>query len=290
MKGKRVLWYSLIMMLFISMAMVDIGIGQNSTRLYVDPEEIEGVNPCCVSFDIEIKIEDVEDLFCYSVTLHYAPQVQVLAPIEVKEGPFLKQGGDTAFAYTINHIKGMVTAGCSLLLPGVQGVTGSGTLLTIKFIVAEAGESPLNLIDTALINSKLEPIQHDTDHGYYKGPRVDLVNVDCKHELKVSEMQTLNATVRKRSESCEHEPDEPSLWTFVMFDMIRLEDGTTITLTTDVCKIVKGTPFIFDPVEWYPEAGDVGTYACTARVYFSYYGTWFNSGRPEWTLMFTVIL
>lgn len=277
------------MMLFATLAMVDIGIGQNPARLYVDPDEIEGVNPCCDPFDIEIKIEDVEDLYAYGLTLSYAPYASVLVPISVTEGPFLAQGGTTHFIYKINHFTGQVKVGCTLFYPTGQGVSGDGTLVMIRYKVAEAGESSLNLVDTVLLNSNLESIEHDREHGKYKGPRVEMLNVDYKDMIKVSGKQTLNASVRKRSEACEHEPDEPPLWTFVRFDIERVEDGRRFVLTTDTHHLAKGAPYTFDPVEWCPEVEDVGTYACTAMSCFSYYGIWFNEGRKAKTFMFTVV-
>lgn len=289
MKGKRLLQYSLITMLFVSMAMVDISSGQNATKLSVNPDEIEDVNPCCDPFDIRIEIEDVEDLHAYGFTLRYAPLARVLVPISVTEGPFLAQGGDTFFATKIDTFQGQVTVGCTLLPSEEQGVSGSGTLVAIKFLVAQAGESPLDLTDIHLLNSNLELItEYNVEHGYYKGPTVEIVNIDHENWGQVSEKQTFNATVKKRSEACEHEPEEPSLWTFVRFDMVRVEDGRIISLTTDTCEIAEGAPYTFDPVEWYPEVGDVGTYVCAATVLFRYYDTWFNYGRKMWGFMLTV--
>jgi hypothetical protein len=283
-KGKNLVWYSLITILFISPAMIDTSFGQNLTRLYVDPDEIEGVNPCCDPFDIEICIEDVEDLYAYGFTLGYAPYARVLVPILVTEGPFLAQGGPTVFIYKIDPLRGQVEVACTLKAPG-QRARGSGMLVIVKFKVVEAGESNLKLVDTALINSRYEFIVHDVDRGRYKGPKVEIVNIDYKYELDVSEKQTFNATVKKRSEPCLHEPDGPPLWAFVRFDISRLEDGKRITLTTDTHLITEGTLYTFPPVEWYPDAG---TYVCTSSVCFSYFGALFNEDRKVKTFSFIV--
>lgn len=278
MKGKRLPLVFWILMLFASLVMVDIGVGQNSARLYVDPDEIEGVNPCCDPFDIEIRIEDVEDLYAYAFTLRYAPYLKVLVPISVTEGSFLAQGGTTYFRYHFDPLRGLVEVGCTLI-PPVEGVSGSGTLVTIMFKVVEAGESSLELSDTVLMNSKLELItEYDIEHGNYKGPRAGIVNVDYESSVNVSEEQTLNATVRKRSDSCGHwAPEDPPLWVYVVFLMIRLEDGKIFTATTEKVYLDTGQEVDLPPVTWQPD--NIGTYFCTAIVYFSYHGAWFNSGR-----------
>lgn len=288
MKRKPILWYCLVMVFLTNMAMVDMGVGQNSARIYVDPEEIEGVNPCCDPFDIEIRIEDVEDLYAYGFTLSYAPYASVLVPIVVTEEPFLQQGGTTFFAYSINPFEGSILIGCTLLPPVEQGVSGSGTLVTVKFRAVEAGESNLELSDTDLINSRYEFIVHDVDHGYYKGPRAEIVSTDYKYEVKVSEEQTFNATVRKRSESCEHEPEEPPLWTCVMFQMVRIEDHRLSIVITDKIYIDTGQEVDLPPVTWLPTEADIGTYICTATVYFSYHDALFNFGRRVITFIFIV--
>lgn len=276
MKEKGMLWCFLIVMLFANTLLVGTGMGENPARVYVVPSEIEGVNPCCDPFNIEICVENVEDLYAYELTLLYSPYRSVLMPVEVAEGPFMKQGGETLFFYDDRPFEGLLSVVCILGPPANQGVSGSGILATIKFRVLEAGESDLKFIRTDLINSQYESIPHDTDHSYHKGPRVELVNLwGYKNELKVSEKQTCNATVKKRSESCIHEPDEPPLWTLIKLE-VESEDGDYFVLYTDTYHIEQGRDYTFPPIEWYPEAG---TYYCTARAWFSYENVWFNPSR-----------
>jgi len=89
----------------------------------------------------------------------------LLEVVSVEEGGFLKSGGETFFSEKINNTDGYVHLACTLL-GDVSGVNGSGILAIIEFHVKATGECVLDLYDTALGDSNLQPIVHVANDGY----------------------------------------------------------------------------------------------------------------------------
>jgi hypothetical protein len=89
---------------------------------------------------------------------------------QVIEGSFLKSGGRTFFwvmnftdHYDSTH--GIVWIVCSLL-GNVSGISGNGTLATIKFrSVSVSDFVPLHLVDVNLYDPSLSPIPHENFDG-----------------------------------------------------------------------------------------------------------------------------
>ena len=96
------------------------------------------------TFTLDIRIENVHNLAGWQFDIAFDPTV--LEAIEVKEGDFLKTGGGTTFFQKgkIDNRSGKITGLNSALLSG-GGVTGTGTLLSIKFSAKTGGETLLKL-------------------------------------------------------------------------------------------------------------------------------------------------
>jgi len=116
------------------------------------------------NFTIEVKVSDVTDLYGYEFHLRW--NSTLLDCVEVSEGPFLKSGGSTFFTYKISSTEGCLVVDCTLL-GDIQGVSGNGTLTTIKFYIKTTGECLLDLYDTILLNSAEQAIEHSTTDGYF---------------------------------------------------------------------------------------------------------------------------
>ena len=190
--------------------------------LKIRPRLIRNRDLSVETFTIDIYVSEVTDLYAYSFTLDYAPYASVLAAVSVTEGPFLEQGGETYFDYTMDHFRGEIKVGCTLV-GAVPGVDGSGTIVSISFRVVEAGESPLELRGTELINSRLQPIPHPIpSKSRYVGPTVELVRMRlASRSMTVGETQTFTGRIRNTG-------DVP-LYAKVKFDNIRVEDGARFT-------------------------------------------------------------
>jgi hypothetical protein len=217
-------------MLFSGM-LVNVGRTQETPVLYVNPAvlPVDGSigHPGDV-YDIAINVANVTDLWSAGFSVKIYPYAHLLVASDIKEGDFLKQGGyKTVFVYTIDLIKGLIKIGVSRRvtypLPTV-GASGDGTLATLKLTVVEAGNSPIELVDTKLLNHLAQPIVHNIVGGYYYGMVVDLVHLSLANRprsITGDGNQIFHTKVR-------NDGDMP-LYVKVAIDSVRIEDGTKVS-------------------------------------------------------------
>jgi len=161
MNRKSITFISTLIILFLAMpiyeATVEITLGFSATTVFVDPPTsmVAGGQ----TFFIDIKISDVSDLYGWEFKLGWNPDL--LNVVNVIEGNFLKQGGLTFFWQIINNAEGYILVDCTLL-GNVPGVSGSGTLATVKFYAENQGEIILDLYNTILLNSQEQTINPHT--------------------------------------------------------------------------------------------------------------------------------
>ena len=105
----------------------------DTTRVHIDDTFIIDINP-----------QDVTDLAGWQSDIVFDPTV--LEAFEVNEGDFLKQEGGTTFFQkgTIDNRAGKIRGISSAKLNG-DGVSGTGTLLSVTFSAKAVGESRLTL-------------------------------------------------------------------------------------------------------------------------------------------------
>ncbi len=105
----------------------------DTTRVHIDDTFILHINP-----------QDVTDLAGWQSDIVFDPTV--LEVISVNEGDFLKQEGETTFFQkgTIDNEVGKIRGISSIRLNG-EGVSGTGTLLSVAFSAKAIGESRLTL-------------------------------------------------------------------------------------------------------------------------------------------------
>lgn len=152
----------LVMGVFTPKFTVGTETSSSTTTIYVDPQTSVGAT--AQNFTVNINISNVTDLYGWEFKLGW--NTTVLDVVEVYEGPFLKSTGDTFFTYKVNSTAGYIIVDCTLL-GLVPGVSGNGTLATVKFYVKIADDSILDLYDTILIDSNEQTILHTTIDGYY---------------------------------------------------------------------------------------------------------------------------
>jgi len=243
-RGKNIVWLSMIAMIC-SLLMVNVGIAPVSTaKLKVDPPTVTGQPPG--EFTIDINVVDVDDLYGFGIIVDFAPYGSVLVVSSVTEGPFLKQGGNTFFTYDFNPFKGTVNVGCTLL--GADGgVSGEGTLFSIKFLIAEVGESQLDLIYTALLNGGMQQIKHNVFNGYYYGPTVDLVRMQILpgRDLTAGQTAVFNSKIKNFD-------DDLTMRAKVRFDLVR-DDGLRLTLWAGQSYVSEVRPPVYLYVNEYNE-------------------------------------
>ena len=96
------------------------------------------------TFSLDISAETVFDLAGWQFDIVFDPAV--LEAINVNEGNFLKMAGGTTFFHggSIDNIAGKIT-GLSAARLSAEGVSGTGSLLQVKFKAKSAGETELAL-------------------------------------------------------------------------------------------------------------------------------------------------
>ena len=96
------------------------------------------------TFTLDLSAENVFDLAGWQFDIAFDPAV--LEVIEVNEGDFLKEGGGATFFQkgTIDNATGKITKLSSARL-NEDGVTGTGTLLSVTFLAKAGGETRLTL-------------------------------------------------------------------------------------------------------------------------------------------------
>jgi general secretion pathway protein D len=151
------------LLLILGVHQTEAGINaSSSTAIFVTPTKSYGV--VGRNFSINIDISSVVDLYGWEFRLGW--NTALLVVININEGPFLKSGGKTFFAYKTNSTTGYIIVDCTLL-SNIPGVSGDGTLATIEFNAIAYGQGPLSLNDTVLIDSHEQAITHITLSGYY---------------------------------------------------------------------------------------------------------------------------
>lgn len=112
-----------------------------------------------LSFNVNVTISDVQDLYGCAFTLYYPNDI--LNGTSATEGPFLKSGGFQTFFYrasfsdNYNATNGRLQVVCTRI-GNVTGASGTGTLATITFKSTGASANmsrPLNIADVNLSDS-----------------------------------------------------------------------------------------------------------------------------------------
>ena len=166
-----------------------IGSGPSSTSkvycfgyrgLYIEGCNIVDEYDICESFTVEIKVENVTDLWSYGIALRWDPAVLECTGVAYVD-TFLPDTAEDPAAFVttpgeINNIIGEFNRsyGRGLMYPNTKGVTGSGTLITVTFHVIGYGETWISFIpypetpSTGLLNSKFEVINVPLQKCWFK--------------------------------------------------------------------------------------------------------------------------
>ena len=102
------------------------------------------------TFTLDIRAENIFDLAGWQFDITFDPSA--LEAINVSEGDFLKTDGGTTFfqSGSIDNASGKIT-GLSAARLSTQGVSGTGTLLQVRFKAKSAGETELALVNSSSV-------------------------------------------------------------------------------------------------------------------------------------------
>jgi len=232
--------------------------------MYVDPPSTT-VN-VGNDFSVNVSVANVMDLGGWEFKLYFGNNV--LSVASATEGPFLKQGGSTAFFivdftnnYNATHGRIWLT---SVLVGGVPGVSGNGTLATITFHASTGGNTTLNLVDTVLGDSHANAIPHTTSDGTVRATGVIDIAITDVIPLKtvVGQGYSMNMTVTVGNQG-----DQPATFdvttyantTTTQTKTLTLPNGnsTTETFTWNTTGFVKGN-YTISAYAW-PVPGETDT-------------------------------
>lgn len=105
---------------------------------------------------VTVQVGDAVDLFQAPMQVKYDPKKLKL--LAVTPGAFLSNDGQRVnFSHDDQPAKGEVAVQMSRVA-GAPGLTGNGALLSFTFQTLEAGTTQIGVIDSALQNSKLQPV------------------------------------------------------------------------------------------------------------------------------------
>ena len=156
-KGLRYLWLLLIPLFIVALAKTNVS-AADIAKIYVDPQIVYVAAD--QSFKVDIKIEDVVDLYSWQMNMSFNPDV--LTYVNVTEGDFLaNQPEGTDGPYVTEHGLEFGWVLFTVLTFGAYpGVSGTGTLATVEFNVKAIGESALNITNpmTKLVEMYIPPI------------------------------------------------------------------------------------------------------------------------------------
>jgi len=228
------LWLSLVAILIGSLGMLPSGKSQTTTvpRIYIDPAVIPGGGlwgHVGDTYLMSVKIENAEDLWSAGFKINFAPFASVLKLSEFTEGGFLSEDGSypASLAYTLDLFHGTVYCAITRRPMGdIYGVYGNGTLMTFKVGVMDAGQSPLALTETTLIDSAGNPIVHTSTDSFYNGIYVAFERVAIVPGRRPKVGDTI------RFKTLVYNPSDTPLRVKVRYDIERAEDGRLIVIRT----------------------------------------------------------
>lgn len=240
-RGRNIIWLSLIAVLLGAMT-VNLGVSAAPVNLYLTPTTIPGpglFGHVGDSYTVSVNVDDVTDLWGAGFEIHYAPYVSVLTISQIYEGPFLSEGWDpyegmapgTDFSYTVDLFSGTAyIAIVRLPYPDPEipreGANGDGVLATFRLTVIEAGECPVEIKESYLLDSNGSPMKHTVTSSFYQGSTAMFIRTEVLPGKSVNVGETMLWYTKVKNKG-----DTP-LYVKVRFDISRLEDARKIVLRT----------------------------------------------------------
>lgn len=153
----------LSLLLFMSIA--------SATVVYVDPQEIEKLS-VGKTFDVNIKIEDVQSLYAYELKLKY--NTDILDVENIAPSTFLNQP-TSEIKKMIDEENGFVWYATTSINPAAPK-SGSGTLAVVTFKVTGQGKSDLKLYDITLTDYDIKMVEHSVRNSVFDNSGISISN------------------------------------------------------------------------------------------------------------------
>ena len=145
-----------------TVAVLLAALGASAATIRIDP--VSSTTSPGGAVDVNVSITDVTDLYAYQFDVTFNPVV--VSAASVTEGSFLAAGGSTFFVPgSIDNTLGTIAFTANTLLGPVPGVSGSGTLATLRLTGIRLGVSPLTLSNIVLLDSMSGDIAATVQNG-----------------------------------------------------------------------------------------------------------------------------
>lgn len=175
-------------------------------KLAVDPTEI--IDPTLLptsTFEINITIDDVENLYGYEFTLTFDPNIIVCLNVKFHD---VQNEAHYIPNLAMDNIHGAIWVNVSYYDPAEPITTYANiTFITMQFRIVGVGATPLNLTDTNLVDSTGQPLTHELVHGYFRNQMnrdVAILNVTVsKTEVYVGWPLNITVTVKNKGNETE---------------------------------------------------------------------------------------
>jgi hypothetical protein len=199
------------------------------------------------TFDVNITIVDVANLYSWMVCLSWDPTI--LNATDIQEGPLLNQNGTQATAFDVTYPEaGTICVNCTLVSQPIVTASGNGTLATILFSVERYGDTFLDLHNTTLLDNNLIEIFHLSEDEYFTNILGDIaVKSVGASTYNVTVGDTVSITITVENEGNVDEPFDVLVWANITLVRIisvtdlALGDQKTLTLDWNTQNIAEGT-------------------------------------------------
>jgi hypothetical protein len=115
-------------------------------------------------FVIEIEVADIVDLYGHQFDIHYNPGV--LEYLSYSYGPFLSRNGqDPTFPLSPKISPGLIHNCVNTRMGDVDGISGTGILVSVNFRVIAGGQSSILLDNMLLVDSSINTISCSVSPG-----------------------------------------------------------------------------------------------------------------------------
>jgi len=142
----------------------------SATMVYLDPQNVGG--SVGDTFDVDIKVKDVENLYAYELKLGY--DTNLLDADDILSSNFLNEPTEE-IKRMIDEENGFLWYAKTSVNPA-EPKSGSGTLATVTFRVTGRGKCDLSLYETIFTNSDIEAIEPSVKGSVFNSSGVAFSN------------------------------------------------------------------------------------------------------------------
>lgn len=304
MRGKNLIWASVIAMLLASIMAIPRPVRAQGGSIFITPATITVYDPVIDpadlslnSYTVDIMIDNAADLYAYgfrvraNFALLYVPADNVVVGSDtILSGQ--PDGIDVAKA--IDLASGYVQVSVSTI--GEHGgVYGNGKLASITFQLRDVGTCSIEVTDVELIDSFLTPMEPDSVTGGtfasiatqpFAGNLVDLFLNSLTYSVQLNGTGGLLSV--PLMSKVKNMPSPYPLYIYVMWTLVRASPAKAFHLKTSVIKVPAPHVAELDISFTFVKAL-AGTWNIQVTAWYSYGGSIYHESRKTKTAILTIL-